>query len=155
MLISTKWKHAILKNQDRRLSLRITDHELEVVDTAKYLGLQIDRSLDWKYHVIVISSKVSNAEHVSFTYFSITNGGEGLTPILLSLQCTQNLFGAQFLMQRTQIDFQECKIDILLFLTKKGQMQSTIIYVLRNALMYCTAHIFNSSKRVHYFYHNS
>ena len=61
MLISTKQKHTILRNQDPKLSLKIRDHELEVVDTTKYLGLQIDNSLDWKYHVSVLSSKVSKA----------------------------------------------------------------------------------------------
>ena len=61
MLISTKQKHTISRNQDLKLSLKIRDHELEVVDTTKYLGLQIDNSLDWKYHVSVLSSKVSKA----------------------------------------------------------------------------------------------
>ena len=61
MLISTKQKHTILRNQDLKLSLIIGDHELEVVDTTMYLGLQIDNSLDWKYHVSVIFTKVSKA----------------------------------------------------------------------------------------------
>ena len=61
MLISTKQKHTILRNQDLKLSLKIRDHELEVVDTTKYLGLKIDNSLDWKYHVSVLSSKISKA----------------------------------------------------------------------------------------------
>ena len=61
MLISTKQKHTILSNQDLKLSLKIRDHELEFVDTIKYLGLQIDYSLDWKHHVSVLSTKVSKA----------------------------------------------------------------------------------------------
>ena len=61
MLISTKQKHAILRNQGQKLSLKIRDHKLEIVDTTKYLGLQIDNSLDWKRHVSVLSSKVSKA----------------------------------------------------------------------------------------------
>ena len=61
MLISTKKKHAILRNQGQKLSLKIRDHELEIVDTTKYLGLQIDNSLDWKRHVSVLSSEVSKA----------------------------------------------------------------------------------------------
>ena len=56
MLISTKQKHSILRNQGQNLSLKIGDHELEVVDTTKHLGLQIDNSLDWKRHVSVLSS---------------------------------------------------------------------------------------------------
>ena len=56
MLISTKQKHTILRNQDLKLLLKIRDHELEVVDTTKYLGLQIDNSLDWERHVSALSS---------------------------------------------------------------------------------------------------
>ena len=61
MLYSTKQKHTIFRNQYLKLSLKISDHELEVADTTKYLGLQIDNSLDWKYHASVLSSKVSKA----------------------------------------------------------------------------------------------
>ena len=61
MLISTKQKHAVLRNLELKLSIKIRDHELEVVGTTKYLGLQIDNSLDWKYHVSTLSSKVSKA----------------------------------------------------------------------------------------------
>ena len=61
MLISTKQKHTTLRDQHPKLSLKIRDHEVEVVDTTKYLGLQVDTSLDWKYHVSVLSSKVSKA----------------------------------------------------------------------------------------------
>ena len=46
-----------MRNQDRKLSLKIRDHELGVVDTTKYLGPLIDNSLDWKYHISVLSSK--------------------------------------------------------------------------------------------------
>ena len=60
-MLITKQKHTILRNQDLKLSLKIRDNELEVVDTTTYLGLQIDNSLDWKYHVSVISSKVSKS----------------------------------------------------------------------------------------------
>ena len=61
MLISTKQKHTILRNQDPKLSLKIKAHELEVVDTTKYIGLQIDNSLYLQYHASVLSSKVSKA----------------------------------------------------------------------------------------------
>ena len=56
MLIPTKQKHTILRNQGQKLSRKIRDHELEVVDATKYFGLQIDNSLDWKYHVSVLPS---------------------------------------------------------------------------------------------------
>ena len=48
MPISAKQKLTILRNQDLKLSLKIRDHELEVIDTTKHLGLQIDNFLDWK-----------------------------------------------------------------------------------------------------------
>ena len=51
----------MLRNLDLKVLLRIRDHELEVFDTTKFLGLQIDNSLDWKYHVSVLSSKLSKA----------------------------------------------------------------------------------------------
>ena len=62
MLISTKHKHIEeSRHQDIEESrsktfTKIRDHELEVVDTTKYLGLQIDNLLDWKYHASVLSS---------------------------------------------------------------------------------------------------
>ena len=71
LLISSKHKHTILRNQDLRLSLKIMDHELEVVTTTNYLGLQIDNSLDWKRHVSALSSKVSMG------VVSIHDRGEG------------------------------------------------------------------------------
>ena len=61
MLISTKQKHRILKSQNEDLKLKIRDNELEVVNKTKYLGLQIDYSLDWKEQIKAISAKVSRA----------------------------------------------------------------------------------------------
>ena len=59
MLISTKQNHAILRNQNLKLSLKVRDHD--VIDITKYLGLQIDNCLDWKFNVNVIFFKVSKA----------------------------------------------------------------------------------------------
>ena len=61
MLISTKQKHNILKSQNKDLNLKIQDNELEVVKKTKYLGVQIDCSLDWKEQIKAVSSKVSRA----------------------------------------------------------------------------------------------
>ena len=61
MLISTKAKHNALKNKNESLNLKIRDNELEVVQKTKYLGVQIDNSLDWKEHIKTVSSKVSRA----------------------------------------------------------------------------------------------
>ena len=60
MLISTKQKHSIEEPKTKTFS-KIKDHELEVVDTTKYLGLQIDNSLDWNNHISFLSSKISKA----------------------------------------------------------------------------------------------
>ena len=60
--ISSKQKHnSILKGQNENLILKIRDNELEVVKKTKYLGLQIDCSLDWKEQIKAVSAKVSRA----------------------------------------------------------------------------------------------
>ena len=61
MLISTKQKHNSLKSRSEALELKIRDNELEVVQTTKYLGLQIDCSLDWKEQIKAVCMKVSRA----------------------------------------------------------------------------------------------
>ena len=61
MLISTKPKLKALKSKCESLRLKIHVDELEVVQKTKYLGAQIDNSLDWKEHIKVTSSKVSKA----------------------------------------------------------------------------------------------
>ena len=61
MLISTKQKQNSLKIQNKDLDLTIRDNDLEVVEKTKYLGVQIDCSLDWKEQIKAVSSKVSRA----------------------------------------------------------------------------------------------
>ena len=61
MLISTKPKLKALKSKNESLRLKIHVDELEVVQKTKYLGIQIDNSLDWKVHIKVTLSKVSKA----------------------------------------------------------------------------------------------
>ena len=61
MLISTKQKQKILKSQNKDFFLKIRDNELEVVKKKKYLGVQIDSSLDWKAQIKKISCNVSRA----------------------------------------------------------------------------------------------
>ena len=39
--------------------MKIRDNELEVVQKIKYLGVQIDCSLDWKEQIKAVSTKVS------------------------------------------------------------------------------------------------
>ena len=58
MLVCTKAKNKILEmSNNQTLEVKIREKELEVVNKPKYLGAQIDKNLDWKYHV---SSKISN-----------------------------------------------------------------------------------------------
>ena len=61
MLISTKQKQNSLKSQNKDLDLKIRDNDLEVVKKTKYLGVQIDCSLNWKEQIKAVSSKVSRA----------------------------------------------------------------------------------------------
>ena len=61
MLISTKQKHKSLKSRNEALDLKIRDNELEVVQKTKYLGVQIDCSLNWKEQIKAVSTKVSRA----------------------------------------------------------------------------------------------
>ena len=72
MLISTKQKHNILKSQNEVLELNIRNNKLDVVQKTKYLGVQIDSSLDWKEQIKVVSTKVSRAvgfqKHAKFFY---------------------------------------------------------------------------------------
>ena len=49
----------MLENQHRVLDLDIRGNELQVVQTTKYLGFQIDSSLDWKEQIKAVSEKVS------------------------------------------------------------------------------------------------
>ena len=63
MLISTKQKQNILKCQNKDLDLKILENEVEVevVKKTKYLGVQIDSSLDWKEQIKAVSNKVPRA----------------------------------------------------------------------------------------------
>ena len=61
MLISTKQKHNKLKSRNEKLELKIRENELDVVQKTKYLGVQIDCSLDWKEQIKAVSTKASRA----------------------------------------------------------------------------------------------
>ena len=61
MLVSTKQKHNILKSRNEGLDFKIRDNELEKIKKTKYLGVQIDNSLNWKEHIKTVSTKVSRA----------------------------------------------------------------------------------------------
>ena len=61
MLVSTKQKHDILKSRNEDLYLKIHDYELEIIQKTKYLGVQIDNSLNWKENIKTVSTKVSRA----------------------------------------------------------------------------------------------
>ena len=59
MLISTKQKGSSLRSRIEALELKIRDNELVVVQKTKYLGVQIDCSLDWKVQINAVATKVS------------------------------------------------------------------------------------------------
>ena len=48
----------LLKIQNNDLVLKIHDDEVELVKETKYLGVQIDCSLDWKEQIMAVSSMV-------------------------------------------------------------------------------------------------
>ena len=58
MLVSTKQQHNILKSRNDDLDLKIRDNDLEIIQKTKYLGVQIDNSLNWKEHIKTVSTKV-------------------------------------------------------------------------------------------------
>ena len=59
MLISTKQKGSSLRSRNEVLELKVRGNELKVVQKTKYLGGQMDFSLDWKEHIKAVSTKVS------------------------------------------------------------------------------------------------
>ena len=61
MLICTKNKHKSLEGTGESLCLKIRDNDLALVENTKYLGVQVDNSLDWKEHIKSVSTKVSRA----------------------------------------------------------------------------------------------
>ena len=61
MLIAIKPRHQALSNAAENLKLEILGNELDVVRKTRYLGVQVDNSLDWKEQIKMISSKVSRA----------------------------------------------------------------------------------------------
>ena len=61
MLVSTKQRHNILQSQNKDLDLEIRENGLQVVQKTKYLGVEIDCSLDWKEQIRAVSTSVSRA----------------------------------------------------------------------------------------------
>ena len=61
MLICRKREHQTIRTAGDNLYLTIRGRDLDVVQKVKYLGVQVDNSLDWKEQIKVISSKVSKA----------------------------------------------------------------------------------------------
>ena len=53
--------HSTFKRQNADLDLKIRDNELEIIQKTKYLGVQIDNSLNWKEHIKTVSTNVSRA----------------------------------------------------------------------------------------------
>ena len=61
MLICTKNKHKSLEGTGESLCLKIRYNDLASVENTKYLGVQVDNSLDWKELIKSVSTKLSRA----------------------------------------------------------------------------------------------
>lgn len=61
MLIATKPRHKSLNSAAENLKLEILGSELDGFTKTRYLGVQVDNSLDWNEHIKVISNKGSEA----------------------------------------------------------------------------------------------
>ena len=61
MVISTKQKERNLTRNKEELTLKIQEEPIDNVLITKYLGIQVDRNLDWKDHIKALSSKISRA----------------------------------------------------------------------------------------------
>ena len=61
MLLSTKQRKHTLKSRNETFHLKIRGNELQDATKAKYLGVVIDCSLDWREQIQSISCKVSRA----------------------------------------------------------------------------------------------
>ena len=55
-MLITKQKTNVLKSSNQNLELKICSNELDVVQEAKNLGVQIDCSLDWKEQIKAVSA---------------------------------------------------------------------------------------------------
>ena len=55
MVISTKLKERCLAKNNEELSLNIQEERIDNVLIAKYLGIQVDRNLNWKGHINALS----------------------------------------------------------------------------------------------------
>ena len=56
MIIETKQKESWLANNSEVLSLKILEEGIHNVLAAKYLGIQVDSNLNWKYRIKALSS---------------------------------------------------------------------------------------------------
>ena len=61
IVISTKQKERCLAKNNEELSLNIQEQQIDDVLIAKYLGIQVDRNLNWKGHIKALLSKISRA----------------------------------------------------------------------------------------------
>ena len=61
MVISTNQKEEHLTRNNEGLSLKIQEEKIDNVLITNYLGIQVDRDLDWKGHIKALSSKIGRA----------------------------------------------------------------------------------------------
>ena len=61
LLFSTKYRQAVMKEEAVTLAFDICNAPVELAENIKYLGVYIDKSLDWKKHIQEISKKISRS----------------------------------------------------------------------------------------------
>ena len=61
MAISTKRKEKSLIRNNEEFCLKIQEEPIDNALLNKYLGIQLDRNLDWKGHIKALSLKISRA----------------------------------------------------------------------------------------------
>ena len=72
MTIARMHKQAALEYQNKHLNLQISNETLEVVQRTNYLGVYIDKSLDWK-------KQIQETEEVS-RFIGMLNYAKGYLP---------------------------------------------------------------------------
>ena len=76
MLIATKPRHKALNNYAENLKLEFLGSEPNVATITRYLGVQVDNSLDWNEHIKVIYSTV-------FRGIGLLKYAKNILPLLL------------------------------------------------------------------------
>ena len=61
MVIVTKPRCPAINNAAENLKLQILGNEIDVIAKVRYLGVEVDNSMDWKEIITTITSNISRA----------------------------------------------------------------------------------------------